>query len=984
MAEFIKKPTPPPAPENAPSGADVFARMREVTLARADSSALVARLQEKAAGVVASKLYADPEKAGNTNSAFGKAVARAGIQRTNELLRIERLPRRDWQNAPDLAQITKEVTAALKTPGGTMELWLVQAAALRDFYDVHGLFAPVGVGAGKTLVTLLAPVVLEAQRPILLVPAALRDQTNLKVIPEMRKHWKLHRNLMVIGYEELSLAKNAELLETIQPDLIVADEVHNLKSTSAGRTRRVVRYMRAHPGTVFVALSGTITKRSLRDYHHLIAWSHKSDLMPLPSGWRELQDWADVLDEKPPENRLVSAGALKVFCGKTIDEKTKRERDETPREGYRRRLVETPGVIATSDNDLGTSLEILERPMKAPVEIIRMISQMRATWETPNGDELVEAMELWRHAREMSCGFWYRWSPAAPKPWLTARKAWNVYVRETLKTNRRGLDTPLQVWRETEASEDAPGREQWNAWVKMRDTFKPNTVPVWVDDFLLKDAAAWVESRSKAGGIVWVEFDAFGRALAERTGKPYFGGGEKASREILDVKGTIIASIRAHGTGKNLERYSENLIVSPPPTGLVWEQCLDSKTEILTEKGWWGINDPWSARMSVAAYSISDGSIRWEEGKRVERLLGDELMYGISNPHLDIRVTAGHRMVVQRIRRFGAGGVDGFDYRDREFVEAFNINGRVAIPLNGEQEAPGVPLTDSELVFIGLFMTDGNLSPGNNAISIFQSDRYPEIVNLCESVLKDCRFRFGHRVITTPTNFGERKHPLHRWTVSFGPPRNLKDRHLRGWADLVDYIDKQLPSKLEHVTKRQLLMLLYGMWAGDGDKTHGSPDYDTHSAQTLSVCSSRKSTVDRIQSLCVRRGLRCNVSEIKPGLWKMHISEDRAWSLVTMKISDGRSRWERVTSDPKERVWCASVPSGAIITRRNGKVAVVGNCLGRTHRPGQLADTVTVHTYLFNEELKASFRRARSDARYIQESLGQKQKLNIADIGFRV
>lgn len=513
---------------------------------------------------------------GTRASRFSQIIARSGIQKTSELQRIERLPRRDWANAPDLEELTREATLAFKTPGGTMSLWPAQAAALRDIFEVKGLFAPVGVGAGKTLVTLIAPVALDAQRPVLLVPASLRDQTLLQVIPEMRKHWKLHRNLLVLGYEELSLAKNAELLETLQPDLIISDECHSLASTSSGRTRRLVRYMRANAGTMFMGLSGTITKRSLKDYHHILAWALKPDLMPLPANWREMQDWADVLDEKPPENRTVDPGALKVFCDWTVDSKTKQRRPETPREGYRRRLVETPGVIATGENELGVSLEFFERKVVPPEQVLAWIAHMRATWETPGGDELTDPISLWQHERQLACGFWYKWVPGPPKEWLSARKGWNQYVRETLQHNRRGLDTPLQVWNEsvakiTDGSADLVLRTVFNAWNALRDTFKPNTVPVWESDFLVRDAAEWLRVHK---GIVWVEHDAFGIALAAMSGKPYFGGGPNASREILSVQGPIIASIKAHGTGKNLERWHRALIVAPPPTGRITEQLL--------------------------------------------------------------------------------------------------------------------------------------------------------------------------------------------------------------------------------------------------------------------------------------------------------------------------------------------------------------------------------------------------------------------------
>ena len=473
---------------------------------------------------------------------------------------------------------------------------------------------------------------------------------------------------------------------------------------------------------------------------------------------------------------------------------------------------------------------------------------------------------------------------------------------------------------------------------------------------------------------MWYEHAAFGKRLAELSGWPMFG--PDSGSEILQASDpVIIASIKAHGDGKNLQAYSQNLISSPPANGTTWEQCLDSKTEILTEVGWKGIDDEWGPETRAAAFSINDETVRWSSARRIERKLGDEKMYGICNPHLDIRVTSGHRMVHQGVRRFGPAGMDGFEYTPWGFVAASELPQRGRIPLAGDQVAVGVSLTEAELVFLGLFLTDGNLSPCNNAISIFQSEKNPEIIALIEATLKACGFRFGHRVIKTPSNFGPRKHPLHRWSVSFGIPKKKEDRHLRGWSALHAFVDKSFSDALDEMTREQLLFLIKGMWAGNGDKTRGTYSYDRYQAGTMNICTPRESVVNKVQSLCVRRGIRCNVSKIQKKLWMLRISEDRAWTVVNMCLGDGRPRWEVLEGKPTERVWCVEVNTGAIITRRNGKVAIVGNCLGRTHRQGQMADEVGVDVYLHTEHFQAAFDQAIKDSEYVENTQGQRRKL---------
>ena len=125
-----------------------------------------------------------------------------------------------------------------------MELWPNQAAALLECYQCDGLFAPIPVGQGKALISLLIPVILEAKNPVLIVPASLRNQTNDQVIPKMREHWKLHSNLTIIGYSELSQLDNKNILDVVNPDVIVLDEAHYLKNLRSARSKRFFRYLK--------------------------------------------------------------------------------------------------------------------------------------------------------------------------------------------------------------------------------------------------------------------------------------------------------------------------------------------------------------------------------------------------------------------------------------------------------------------------------------------------------------------------------------------------------------------------------------------------------------------------------------------------------------------------------------------------------------------------------------------------------------------
>lgn len=514
------------------------------------------------------------------SSSIEEARWRAGVQETFELKRILEIPRRP----SDLTQY-EDQTEIYKRPGGTMQLWPIQTAVLVEAERAGGLLGPIGVGHGKTLASLLVGVAMRATKIVLLVPPQLRTQLIEKDIPYLNEHWKLPLDrLRVVAYSELSHAKSAEILEHIKPDLIVGDEIHNLRHRSAARTKRFLRYMKEHPECRLVGLSGTITRRSLKDYQHLSELALKKH-SPLPVNYRDLEDWAAALDvtKKDP----MPPGALLQLCS----QEELKQIAVTPmphdaqvyvRQAYRRRMVETPGVVATEESALGTSLIIRGLRPLVPAEVQAALTNLRNTWEI-DGEELMDAMSVARVARQLACGFFYRWVwPDGKKDyeWLEARKAWHKEVRDILKLSKRGLDSPLLVTKAVLRGELESGT--WEAWAKVKDRFNPTppTEAVWLTKFLVDEALRWAHEtcHKTEPGIIWYEWDVVGREIAHKGGLPFFGPGMKAAEELTRVNAkqtpVIVCSRAAHGTGKNLQQFCRNLFTTPSPGGVDWEQTI--------------------------------------------------------------------------------------------------------------------------------------------------------------------------------------------------------------------------------------------------------------------------------------------------------------------------------------------------------------------------------------------------------------------------
>lgn len=474
-------------------------------------------------------------------------TAKPGPQETRDFKRIIQLPQR---NAEELGEaICEPLSDMYRTPNGKMTLRPLQALALAEACDLDGAVVLLPVGQGKTLVSFLLPTIMEAKKPLLIVPGKLYHKTQVEFL-QLENDWVRPKNLVITTYERIST--QPELLNNLEPDLIIADESHKLKNKKAACTKRIWKYW--HDNEIkFVPMSGTLAKRSFFDWWHLQLMALPEALCVLPFQWNEAELWSCALDEKT-KNR-VGLGALKYF-GDNL---------QKAREGYGKLLKKVPGIIASDTVNVASSLtiEVLNVKIKSVDEAI---DKLNNTWTLPDGTEISEATDFWRHSREIANGFYYRWKKEPPPYWLEARRNFNSKIREVLKNSRKWT-APAEV---VKALRGDPIVE---AWFDTKDLFKPENEAVWFTNEVIEKA---LEIADKNPGLIWYEHRAVGERLSGYL--PTFanqGRNTKTGQSIIDYRGESAAvSVAALGEGFNLQKWDRNIILNCTPTGTVWEQML--------------------------------------------------------------------------------------------------------------------------------------------------------------------------------------------------------------------------------------------------------------------------------------------------------------------------------------------------------------------------------------------------------------------------
>lgn len=570
-----------------------------------------------------------------TMSAKMQATANASIK--EEIVRIINMP-----IIKDPTEEEIELVSRYYCPSGTMRLFPEQVKALIQYYDYGSIICPIKVGGGKTLISVLianeAYSVFGKRKIILLDPPHLINQLRNTELPFYRKHISINvpfywlagedarkRKLIakskrvgcyVISYSLLSQKDGSDLIDAIEPDLIIGDEIHNVASANlSARARRFRTAIKKFTPSI-VGLSGTITKKSPMDYHFLVTEALKENsFLPRPKMLAE--EWAKIIDscassiDEFQPNQAPQPGPINImvkWAKESFPENKKEYVNNLVgfRRVYKKRSDTSPGVVASDSDDGGVSLRISnikiskeEREQSAGwTKLQELIDDVVLRWISPNGDEIDYIMHIWRWRYELEgFGFYNKYTWPEPEKIALQRKVslteatdllerskyqhdlHQIYSRDLRKwinkNAKKYLDTPALIGLDMANYGDAHvGNALYKAWIDQKSAMFPEIVEreksvVRVCDFRAKKivewAKEWHKARPEKAAIIWYVNNGVGEWLHElfiAADLPviYCPRGKKGKENLADrTQGHrfAIASIEAYSDGLNLQYHHD-------------------------------------------------------------------------------------------------------------------------------------------------------------------------------------------------------------------------------------------------------------------------------------------------------------------------------------------------------------------------------------------------------------------------------------------
>lgn len=358
---------------------------------------------------------------------------------------------------------------------------------------------------------------------------------------------------------------------------------------------------------------------------------------------------------------------------------------------------------------------------------------------------------------------------------------------------------------------------------------------------------------------------------------------------------------------------------------------LDSETEFLTEEGWKKFDEIQNKyKLATVRPNIHTIQFQYPIKTIAKRYSGN--LYIFENKETSCAVTETHRMFLAKCHRLKKNKhspyknlekfnfIDANQIKNNYFASLVTTKGKKkAIYLNKKLRESINPIKSlffpDFLNLVALYVSEGCVGKYNKkgeptVLRISQMDDNKDSSIYIKNTMRQIQKEYPKLRIR------EYKYPrINRkfkeiiWTVA----------NKRLAKCLVEYCGEQaknktLPNWIFKMNTNEAKDFIDMLIAGDGTKRKNGMVYYSNS----------KKLIDQLQALCLLAGYNAKIWNAVP-THQLYIKEQK------MTILAKHNKHIKIKSVKNERVVCFTVPNGTLITRRNGKVAIQGNCKHAMH-----------------------------------------------------
>lgn len=363
-------------------------------------------------------------------------------------------------------------------------------------------------------------------------------------------------------------------------------------------------------------------------------------------------------------------------------------------------------------------------------------------------------------------------------------------------------------------------------------------------------------------------------------------GIENAS--LFSQFGNILSFTRDRGLMKNVS----NIIAWTSAD----EDCFHPDTELLTPTGWTNIMEFWIGDDIIG---FADGKSRIEQVQNVTQKIYNDELYKIHTNNNCQNVTKGHDLILKH------------DKKDWQKVEAFYFKPssytRFPITSNFINDSLKNNLTPLEQLYIALQADGTKLTWKNNNDEVLErgtKNGYNYSISIAKerkitrlkSILEKCNVEYTFNTINNTDKI--------LFKIKLDNDFNYKEFD---WVDLKDKGNNWISEFVDELKH----------WDGHIDKKTN---------EHFTYCSTNKKCSELVMGLCTLIGLRSHISISEDNRQESYKTSYRVYIQNTEKDTIVSKHFKVDKEFYSGMVGCVTVPSGGVISKYDGKIAITGNC----------------------------------------------------------